>query len=257
MGKASGLARNRRFEDGPLDETLGILAVEREGGGKGEASPLATLASFGAHPTLLYTENFLLTGEFPAFARRIVEEETEGAFLFLNGAGGDQAPVVPGGEKGFAAVRVFGAALADRVLSQREGLGAVETPSLGVAHERVILPAVNTKPLAGPVLRVLTDRLVSLFAEEDALVQAMRIGEARLVAFPCDLGAGVGIELRERFPGDPLLLASYTNEYVGYVVDARSWERGGYEAMMSFHGPGLAEKFVAAAAAALRRLESP
>jgi len=252
---AVGLARNRRFEDGPLDDRLGLLVVEPDG--PSEAAPIAWIVDFGAHPTILGPRNLLLSGDYPGALRRRLEAETSASVLFLNGAGGDQAPILEEGGSGFAAVEAYGAALAERLLDLGGGLGPPSPPRLGVAHEPLVLPSVNTCPLAGPVLRALTDPLVSLFTPERTFVQAIRAGDARLLAFPCDLGAGVGLAIRARFPGNTLLFASYANDYVGYVVERTSWERGGYEAMMSFYGPTLGERFEEAAGAALRALERP
>ncbi len=246
-GEAPDLVRNRRFADGPVDPSLLLAVVEERDGG---SEPIATLLGFGAHPTILESGSLLLSADFPGVARRLFEEETRSPALLLNGASGDLAPVVPGGGEGFEGTDRLGRALAERFRGMRAALSAPVGAGLAVCERRVRLPGVNTRGAVGPILRILLDPLARTFTPAETVIQAVKIGDLFLAAFPCDLGSGPGLALREHFPG-PLLLVAYANDYVGYVVDERSFTRGGYEASMSFYGPGLADLLVGEARLAL------
>ncbi|HET6202655.1 MAG TPA: neutral/alkaline non-lysosomal ceramidase N-terminal domain-containing protein [Planctomycetota bacterium] len=246
-GRAPDLVRNRRFEDGPVDPTVFQAVLEAA---TGEPRPIALLLGFGAHPTILGPGNLLLSAEYPGAARGILEEETGARVLFLNGASGDLAPAVPGDGPGFERVRRMGEAVAARARELSTSLSPPTREGLAVCERRVTLPPVNTRGAAGPVLRLLFDPLAKTVTPAETVVQAIRVGDLAIAAFPCDLGSGPGLALRESFPG-PLLLVSYANDYVGYVVDERSFRRGGYEASMSFYGPGTADLFLREARDAL------
>ncbi|MGH7149937.1 MAG: neutral/alkaline non-lysosomal ceramidase N-terminal domain-containing protein, partial [Planctomycetota bacterium] len=221
---APDLVRNRRFSDGPVDPSLLLAVIE---GAADEPGPVATILGFGAHPTVLGAENRLLSGDFPGVVRRSFEEETGAPALLLNGASGDLAPVVPGDGEGFEGTTRLGRALADRFRGMRPALSAPCGAGLAACERRVRLPGVNTRGAAGPIFRLLLDPLARTFTPAETVVQALRVGDLSIAAFPCDLGSGPGLALREGFPG-PLLLVAYANDYMGYVVDERSFGRGGY-----------------------------
>jgi hypothetical protein len=59
-----------------------------------QGRPIATLVNFACHPTILGPANRLLSPDYPGHARRTVEENIGGLCLFLQGAAGNQGPVV-------------------------------------------------------------------------------------------------------------------------------------------------------------------
>jgi neutral ceramidase len=60
-------------------------------------------------------------------------------------------------------------------------------------------------------------------------VQVLRIGEAAIVAVPCELFAEYGLQIKAASPCRPTLVVGYANGIVGYVPTARAFEEGGYE----------------------------
>jgi hypothetical protein len=83
-----------------------------------------------------------------------------------------------------------------------------------------------------------------------AEVQALRIGDAWLVASPGELFARPALELRRRWPHNDLLIVGCANDSIGSVPDAAEVERGGWAAVQS---PKLRDQlpFTAATAPAL------
>jgi len=59
-----------------------------------QGRPLATLVNFACHPTILGPANRLLSPDYPGHARRTVEQNIGGLCLFLQGAAGNQGPVI-------------------------------------------------------------------------------------------------------------------------------------------------------------------
>lgn len=91
------IARSRRQQafgrrlvgvsDVPSDETLDVVDLLAEDG-----SSLATVVAFGCHPTVLAWGNFLVSPDYIAELREVVERETGAPALFLQGCGADRAP---------------------------------------------------------------------------------------------------------------------------------------------------------------------
>ena len=64
-------------------------------------------------------------------------------------------------------------------------------------------------------------------------VQALRIGDAFLVANGSELFTTLALDLRRRWPHDDLMIAGYANDSIGYVPDAHDVERRSYAAWQS------------------------
>jgi hypothetical protein len=64
-------------------------------------------------------------------------------------------------------------------------------------------------------------------------VQAVRVGDAYLVADPAELFTSLALEVRRQWPHNDLMIVGYANDSIGYLPDAHDIERRSYAAHQS------------------------
>jgi len=242
--RLEGLSANRRG-DAITDPVLTVLWIVAKDG-----APVAALANFPAHPTMLGADNLLVSGEWPGATQRIVEERlgTSAVCLFTNGALGDQRPAGDFGS-GFERVERYGQRMADEILATRDQAALTEEPALSVAGSEVALPPKQPSPAfvesaqeEYPVpAEMMTAVLNSLFPDR-ARCQVVRLGESMMITVPGEMVATLGIELKreatERGFSHPFV-AGLANTYCGYILTPEEYDEGGYEAAVSVYGRGF------------------
>lgn len=239
---------------GPVDPRITLLSVQSSNG-----RPLAVLANYGLHYVGGLPPNQLSADYFGEFARQIATRmRGDDAFVGIlsNGASGDvnnirfldPRPNVPPFERIKAVAGrvadVAADALRDRehhselkiqMLQQSLTLGVRKPDAVELERARELLnqaqdPArLNTQEMYAQESIRLSE------APEDVtiLLQALRIGEAAIVAVPCEVFAAIGLEIRERSPFEPTFLISLANGYNGYLPTPEQHELGGYETWRS------------------------
>jgi neutral ceramidase len=103
----------------------------------------------------------------------------------------------------------------------------------------------------------LAQSLAKKFAPTEAHVTAFRIGKLAVVGIPGEPTSELGRSIKEygrRIGFDPVLVCSHVNGWIGYILSAQDYARGGYEATLAMHGPDQGAKTVEAGCEALRQL---
>jgi neutral ceramidase len=240
------LARNRRYADGPTDTQLAVLRIDFADG----RTPIV-LFNYGVHATVLSPRNHLLSGDWPGAAR---EELAANGFraLFVQGPLGDQEPAIDLGywsddAQERDAMADFGKKMAQAVLVEARAATPGADPAELAAVERwVDTPPAQFRtfcslwwfsPLVGSTLADFVSKRVPF--------QAIRAGNAELATVPAEPGAAVGVELRKRIARERIpFVVAHANDWLGYVVDLETYERGGYEACLDLLGPESAHWIV-------------
>ncbi len=243
---AYGLNRNRReptynydtrlFSTPPpegrfiTDDELWVMEVTDLDG-----ESVALLINFAAHPTILGADNLLVSADWPGAMQRSLERDLKDTIvLYTNGAVGDQSPDDQEEGDDFGKMERFGEMVADEVkelLDEIELKAEVKIASSIIYQE---LPRLSYKFLAIP--RFLTKRLG--FSTQ-AVIMAIRIGDAVLLGIPGEPIAEVGLEikLKSRMFGFKYpAIVGLANDYIGYIVNEKEYKKGGYEATMCFFG---------------------
>ena len=57
----------------------------------------------------------------------------------------------------------------------------------------------------------------------------LRIGDVYILGLPGEVVVELGLDLKERAPVEHLIVASLSNDVIGYVCHAAAYDQGGYE----------------------------
>ena len=238
-GLADDLARSR--SGGAEDGRLTVIRVDREAG-----EPVAELVVFGAHPTILGKGNRRISGDWPGRFLAL----GRGVRLFFQGALGDQSSEGPAA----ATPEAFAEALSARVSALPPGKPD-PAPALAYAAVEVPLPAPD--PGAAPALLRRAARNLSAGAfPRSAVVEAVRIGEATLVAVPAEPVASVAAGWRASLPPGAEIV-SLSGGYLGYVEEPARMASGEGESVRTYFGADLARRLGEAARLGAGRVTAP
>lgn len=197
------------------------------------------LLHYASHPTI-YSESMNLTsGDWCGVWTAMSSNR-----IFFNGAMGDIAPSPPNGET--EAERVKGMAMALEKASL-ERKTRFHTTDLHIFIEPVRLPAPIPHPEFAKRYDIpdsLAKILVKEFAETEAQVIIVRLGDIAFIGVPGEPTAEVGVRIQSIAKKKGIrysIVISFCNAWLGYILTAEEYREGGYEATLSFYGDALSE----------------
>jgi hypothetical protein len=147
VGRVAGVGVNRRSSDQkPVDEEIGIIRITDL-----NDKTRAVLINYACHPTVLGPDNLLVTGDFPAFAVKKLENAigSNGFAMFVNGTQGNISMghsselsaigvITPG--RTFARAAELGQLLASATQNQLSRIKVDDNPRLDAMSLQVTLP---------------------------------------------------------------------------------------------------------------------
>ncbi len=212
--------------DGPVDRRIGLLRIDRHDG-----SPLALIANYPIHGTVLGGENLEISGDAPGIVSAYVEEKIGAAVLFINGAAGNLAPiysVYPNPKAGH--LSQFRVLLGDKILEANKkitsttdtvklftGALIVETPRKDQLGWSADLEKYSNSTSAGLPMVKIPIRFLKI--NEDIAIWGA----------PLELFCEISNEIREQSPFPYTFYFGYNNGWLGYLPTADAWKHGGYE----------------------------
>ena len=249
LGPVGVTAAQTAFDRGPARPRSGdaidpTLTTIRFDGGR-EGRPIATVAIYGMHPTVLGRKSRRLSGEWPAAAARALEW-AGGVGLVFQGAGGN-ATWTRSGEAEPTAIQRLGEevaaaailAQATRPLPTLNGTAGAQT--LTCETRLVPLPPAQASPAVPWLLRRAASNLLSLAHLEVVPQVTIGLGPLTLLGVPGEPVGPLGVSARARAKG-PLAVIGLADGYVGYIeTAAQAGQTGGETARTNF-GPSLAAR---------------
>jgi len=258
-----GFNHNRRGEEGNTitDDQMNVLYARTPAG-----KPIGMVVFFTAHATVLDSDNFLISADWPGAMERAIEFAMPGIVaLHINGAEGDMAPSTKFGES-FASVQFYGAALAERAVALANSAKVQSEVKVASAWEDFKLPPPEVSPafmeITGKeynISKEMAESLAKQVTVSSIPISALRVNGLVVAAVPGEAITELGLELKKRAKAAGAkyaAIAGLSGRDVSYILSEEQYKRGGYEASMSFYGPKLGEQIVNALTALIKQVEA-
>jgi len=221
-----GRAEGGMNPDGPVDHRIGLMRLDKEDG-----SPLALIANYAMHGTVLGQANTEISGDAPGIVSEYVEQKTGVPLLFINGAAGNLAPiysVYPNPEAGH--LDQFRVLLGDKILDANKKI-VFTTDSVRLFTGSLTVETPRRAGLAWPAYLGNYTRTTHTGVNMIRLpIRFLKINEEVAIwSLPVELFCEISNEVRERSPFPYTFYYGYTNGWLGYLPTEKAWQHGGYE----------------------------
>lgn len=212
--------------DGPVDRRIGLIRLD-----KADGSPLALIANYAMHGTVLGPANLEISGDAPGIVSEYVEQKTGVPLLFINGAAGNLAPiysVYPNPKAGH--LGQFRVLLGDKILDANKKITST-TDSIKLFTGSLTIETPRKAYMAWP------SDLGNYMRATNTGVNMVRLpvrffkinDDVAIWSLPVELFCEISNEVRERSPFPYTFYYGYTNGWLGYLPTEKEWEHGGYE----------------------------
>jgi len=231
--------------DGPVDRQVGLIRLDRLDG-----SPLALIANYAMHGTVLGGKNQLISGDAPGIVAAYVEQKLGAPMLFLNGATGDIAPIYSVYDD-FKRVRIteFNVLLGDRILQASRAL----TPSALPVNLKAVEEIVETPLKTGLKWPEELAAYITPQSQVRLPVRLLRINaDTAIWAAPLELFCEIAMSVRAQSPLKNTFYFGYTNGWLGYLPTRKAFPEGGYETTVTPFTPEAEAALISAVLARLR-----
>jgi neutral ceramidase len=251
----AGWNRNRRGQT-TADPDFTLTRID-----DAQGKPLAALVFWTAHPTFLSPKDMLFSGDWPGALQRTLESLIGPGVtvMFANGAQGDQSPTPRyySGESNYEKMEDYGRDVAIQGYGLWQKIVPSETTPLNWSRAKFALPTRKKHKdflkIGGAEYGILDKgldvMLMTLFPTETQTL-SVRLGDLQIVGVPgemiSELGMSVKKQVAEATGAKYVVIGGLADEWVSYILSEKEYQRGGYEATISFYGETLGATVVGA-----------
>jgi neutral ceramidase len=254
QGHADFNIGRRKFADPDKMVTEVFDYPERRKGQSEPSDATPLLLEYAAHGTVYGAKELHLRGDWPGVAAKKFGAEV------IQGAIGDVLPKDwgPTPEQSIAKI-VKG--LSDGLFAGKASYVWRQGDAVGAVDEPIALDPIEPHPTMAKsygVPEAFAESIVKQFAPPRASIVAFRVGKLAVVGVPGEPTSILGRQIRDaglRMGYTSVLVCSHVNGWMGYILDPEDYDRGGYEATLSFYGREEGAKVVAAGIEALKALK--
>ena len=212
--------------EGAVDRKIGLIRLDKEDG-----SPLALIANYAIHGTVLGPAQTEISGDAPGIVSEYVEQKLGVPLLFINGAAGNLAPIYSVYPNPKAShLSQFKVLLGDKILSANKKILSGRS-DIKLFTGSLIIETPRKPNLSWPKdLERYTQTAAN--GEHQVLLPArfLKINEdVAIWSLPVELFCEISNEIRDRSPFPYTFFYGYTNGWLGYLPTEKEWKYGGYE----------------------------
>lgn len=211
--------------DGSTDRRIGLLRIDHADG-----RPLALVANYAIHGTVLGQPNRLISGDAPGVVAEYVEKKTGAPLLFVNGAAGNLAPIYSFPSVLAGHLDEFEVLLGDKILAAAGAIMAATT-EVALKAEATIVETPRKPGLGWPKELQRYTRTTDTGEVMVRLpVGLLRINrDIAIWSAPLELFCEISNEIRARSPFAYTFYFGYANGWLGYLPTEAEIPFGGYE----------------------------
>ncbi len=201
----------------------------------------AIIGSFSAHSTTIGRKNLLISGDYPGFWERKLEDSTCYLAMFCGGSMASQSPVGQGGE--FESARYIGESLADSLSDQIDKIKFHEQITLSSLSLKIDLPEYHFRLTKNINLSTgLSNKLMPI--PEKAYLQALRFNNLIWFLTPGDFSGELALQAKKILKGQgyETFVTGYNGSYTGYIIPGKYFYLDHYESKgMGWFGPTMGD----------------
>jgi neutral ceramidase len=255
---AIGTARTELFEMNRnrrgipvVDRDLTITRIDYPG-----KKPLAVLVNWTAHPTLMDERDMWVSGGWPGFLQRELEDWIGQGItaMYYNGAEGDLSPLRPEGGSHFEQAEIYGRQIAKKTFEVYQNIETDSTACFDYNYYQLSLPDRQAHPLfklTGGAEYGINDSamgiILNTLCPQISALPSIRLGDLLIAGVPGELSSELGVAIKQtlsRAGAKYPVIGGFANEWISYILSETEYKKGGYEASVSFYGSDLGRKIV-------------
>jgi len=200
------------LEFGRVDPRVFVLRIE-----DAEGRIVGSLVDFGCHPVSIYPSlPTAVSADYPAFVTRVVEQAEGGVCLFTLGLAGNTVPI----QRGAIPREQIGKAIGAEAVRKLQFVATTGDVTVGGMCRQATFPLKKSP----------SDKAEVAGAESITTeIQVLKLGDIYILGLPGEVLVEVGREIRRNAGIEKLLIATVTNDAIGYVCLSPAYDEGGYE----------------------------
>jgi neutral ceramidase len=215
----NGLVRLRPNSDGPTCQEMHLIRFFTK-----RKKLRAMILHHAVHPVVLGNDSFCISGDWCGVACTNIEQTLNCNVLYLNGASGDQNPIIWTG-KSYNEMIFMAEKFAKAVCETSS------TPPQFADDNFIFSNQKDVKILSKPHPYLIKAQQRRLDKELNITfsVQVFKIGPISLITAPGECLIETGWAITSGLDQNPVLVVSYANDYIGYLPMPHIYTEGGYE----------------------------
>lgn len=203
---------------GPVDPEAWVLRVENT-----EGQIIGSVVNYACHAVSGSTFAdwfYSISAEYPGETMRVVEQVEGGVCLFTSGTAGDIVPLRRGKKPRYE----IGRALAGEIIRRLQFVQTTDDIDMTAMTQEIKLPI---RQDLSPDSIIAADKGKTHLTTE---IQVLKLGDVYILGLPGEILVEIGLEIKRKAGPENLIIASLSNDTIGYVCHSQAYEQGGYEA---------------------------